>query len=297
MKEYTLKDKLYMSIIYFIIAVVVLLCLYPFLNVVAYSLSGNNPILRGEVTFYPRDIQFDSFKQILAKDSIWRSMYVTILITLGGTFSGLVLTVSAAYALSKDYLKGKKVFLWLILFTMYFGGGIIPTFLVVKELGMLDTLWSLFIPTAMNVFNFIVMRNFFMQLPESLIEAATLDGCNEFRVLTSIVLPLSLPIIATIGLFYAVDYWNDYFNALMYITEPKKYTLQLQLRQLIFSEELSNINSSITGNTGEAVQGSQVLSESLKSASIIVATVPIILVYPWLQKYFVKGVMIGSIKG
>ncbi|MFV0503787.1 MAG: carbohydrate ABC transporter permease [Lachnospirales bacterium] len=297
MREYTFKDKIYMSAIYFIIVLTVIICLYPFLNVVAYSLSGSSAILRGEVTFYPIDIQFQSFKEILSKDTIWRSMYITIVVTLGGTAVGLVLTTLASYALSKDYLKGRKVFLWIILFTMYFGGGIIPTFLVVKELNMLDTLWSLFIPTAMNVFNFIVMRTFFMQLPTSLLEASKLDGCGELRILFYIVLPLSLPILATIGLFYAVDYWNNYFNALMYITEPSKYTLQLQLRQLIFTEELSNINSSVTGASGEVLQGNQVLSESLKSASIIVATVPIILVYPWLQRYFVKGVMLGSVKG
>ena len=173
---------------------------------------------------------------------------------------------------------------------MYFGGGLIPTFLVVKGVGLYDTLGALFIPSAVNVFNFIVMRTFFRSLPSSLEEAARIDGASYLQVLVHIILPLSLPIIATIGLFYAVDYWNSYFNALLYIVSPEKYTLQLRLRSLLFGGELNS-----TANL-EGV-GSMVMSQSLKMATVAVSTLPILVVYPWLQKYFVKGVMVGSVKG
>lgn len=167
----------------------------------------------------------------------------------------------------------------------------IPTFLVVKGVGLYDTLGSLFIPQSVNVFNFIVMRTFFRNLPESLEEAARIDGASYVQVLIKIVLPLSLPIIATMGLFYAVGYWNTYFDALLYIQNPDKYTLQLRLRSLLFGEELNNSNANLEG------MGTQVMTQSLKMATVAVSTIPILVVYPWLQKYFVKGVMIGSVKG
>lgn len=296
--KYTLLESLGNSLNYTVITLLVLICLYPFLNVISYSLSSNRAILSGWITIYPMEFQLQSYQNILSKQSIWQSMGVTIFVTLMGTFIALLLTICAAYALSKKKLKGRMILTMMIMFTMYFGGGIIPTFLVVKGLGLLDSLWSLILPSVMSAFNFIIMRTFFSQLPESLEEAAILDGCNDFSVLIRIVLPLSLPIIATIGLFYAVGYWNEYFTSLMYITTPSKFTLQLKLRQLLFTEELNQLSSvgSSGGNSGEGL-GQMVMPESLKAASIIVSTIPIILVYPWLQKYFVKGVMLGSIKG
>jgi len=172
---------------------------------------------------------------------------------------------------------------------MYFSGGIIPTFLVVKGVGLYDSISALVIPSAMNVFNFIVMRTFFKELPLELEEAARIDGANDMKILFKIALPLSMPIIATIGLFYAVSYWNDYFSALLYIQTPEKFSLQLRLRQLLFAGQINQVSMENLGT--------QVMSESLKMASIVISTIPIILVYPWLQKYFVKGVMLGSVKG
>lgn len=275
----------------FAITVVVLICLYPFLNVIAMSLSSNRAILSGEITFYPKEIQFNSFKEILKKSDIWSSMATTIAVTVFGTLLGLAATIGASYSLSKKKLRGRNVLSLIILFTMFFGGGIIPTFLLIKNLNLLDNILSLILPSAVNVYNFIVMRSFFQQLPDSIEEAAILDGCNDIKCLIRIVLPLSMPIIATIGLFYAVGFWNEYFNSLMYITDPSKFTLQLKLRQLIFTEELNQLSSA-----GEGL-GQNVMAESLKAASIIVSTLPIVIVYPWLQKYFVKGVMLGSVKG
>ena len=216
-------------------------------------------------------------------------MGISVTVTVLGTLLGLVLTVAAAYALSKEKLKGRGILSGFILFTMYFSGGIIPTFLVVKGVGLYDSISALVIPSAMNVFNFIVMRTFFKELPLELEEAARIDGANDMKILFKIALPLSMPIIATIGLFYAVSYWNDYFSALLYIQTPEKFSLQLRLRQLLFAGQINQVSMENLGT--------QVMSESLKMASIVISTIPIILVYPWLQKYFVKGVMLGSVKG
>jgi putative aldouronate transport system permease protein len=276
---------------YGLLTLLAFVCLYPFLNVISYSLSGYNAVLSGKVTFYPVDLNFDAYRQILGKTQIWNSMNTTILVTLMGTSLSLILTIFAAYSLSRDDLPGRKFLTGMILFTMYFSGGMIPTFLVVKGMGLYDTLGALFVPQAVNVFNFIVMRTFFRSLPESLEEAARIDGASYMQVLVKIILPLSLPIIATIGLFYAVGYWNTYFDALLYIQDPDKYTLQLRLRSLLFGEELNNSGASLEG------MGTQVMSKSLKMATVAVSTVPILVVYPWLQKYFVKGVMVGSVKG
>ena len=276
--------------LYLILTVVVLICLYPFLNVVAYSLSGNTAVLSGKVTFYPIDFQLSAYKEILLKQTqIWTAMGISVTVTVLGTLLGLVRTVAAAYALSKEKLKGRGILSGFILFTMYFSGGIIPTFLVVKGVGLYDSISALVIPSAMNVFNFIVMRTFFKELPLELEEAARIDGANDMKILFKIALPLSMPIIATIGLFYAVSYWNDYFSALLYIQTPEKFSLQLRLRQLLFAGQINQVSMENLGT--------QVMSESLKMASIVISTIPIILVYPWLQKYFVKGVMLGSVKG
>ena len=248
-------------------------------------------MLSGRVTFYPIDLTIEAYKQILGRTTIWTAMRTTVLVTLLGTALSLVLTILAAYGLSIQDLPGRRVMTGFILFTMYFGGGMIPTFLVVKGVGLYDTLGALFIPQAVNVFNFIVMRTFFRNLPESLEEAARIDGASYMQVLVKIVLPLSLPIIATIGLFYAVGYWNTYFDALLYIQDPNKYTLQLRLRSLLFGEELNNSGVNLEG------LGTQVMTQSLKMATVAVSTIPILIVYPWLQKYFVKGVMVGSVKG
>lgn len=282
------------SLGYLFICLVVLIftivCFYPFLYVVAMSFSSTNAILSGKVVLFPVEFQLTAYEEILKKKQIWDSIGVTIQSTLFGTALSLVLTILAAYSLSKKDLKGRKILAGLILFTMYFGGGIIPTLLVVKGVGLYDTVASLYIPNAVSVFNFIVIRTFFRELPPDLEEAAFLDGANHLQILSRVVMPLSKPIIATIGLFYAVGYWNDYFSALLYIQDPTKYSLQLRLRSLLFTEELNTIGA------GD-MAGTPVMAESLKMASIVVGTIPIILIYPWLQKYFVKGVMLGSVKG
>lgn len=293
MKKKNKKQKftIFDVLMYGFVGIMAIACLYPFLNVIAYSFSGANAVLSNDVTFYPKDFTLAAYKNIFARPSIWNAMRTTVMITLIGTSLSLVLTIAAAYALSYDNLPGKKVFSGLILFTMYFSGGIIPTFLVVRNLGMYDSLLALIVPNAISVFNFVVMRTFFREIPRELYEAAQIDGATEMQVLFKVVLQLSLPIIATIGLFYAVSYWNDYFQALLYISDGDKYTLQLRLRSLLFANELKSDAANAEGI------GTQVMSQSLKMAAIAVSTIPIILVYPWLQKYFVKGMTLGSVKG
>lgn len=278
-------------VLYFFIAVAVILCLYPFLNMLAYSLSGYNAVLSGKVTLFPVDITLDAYRAVVKRPQLWLAMKTTIEVTLAGTALSLVLTVIAAYSLSRKNLPGRSILTGIIMFTMYFSGGTIPTFLIVKQVGLYDSLGSLFIPQAVNVFNFIVMRTFFRQLPEELEEAAKIDGASYMKVLIKIILPLSTAILATIGLFYAVGYWNTYFDALLYIQDPDKYTLQLRLRSLLFSSELNSSGTTVEENN------IQVMGQSLKMACVVFSTVPILVVYPWLQKYFVKGMLLGSVKG
>lgn len=291
LKENTVIKKMSAGMLlnYVLITILAFACLYPFLNVLATSLSGYNPVLSGKVTFYPIDFTIEAYKQILGRTTIWTAMRTTVAITLMGTMLSLILTILAAYSLSIEDLPGRKFMTGMILFTMYFGGGMIPTFLVVKGVGLYNTLGALFIPQSISVFNFIVMRTFFKGLPESLKDAARIDGASYLMILLKIVLPLSLAVIATIGLFYAVGYWNSYFDALIYIQDGDKYTLQLRLRSLLFGNEL--------GNAADDVGGTVVMPQSLKMATVVVSTLPILVVYPWLQKYFVKGVMLGSVKG
>ena len=283
------KFSIGIAVIYVLITLLALICLYPFLNVLACSLSGYNPVLSGKVTFYPIDFTIEAYKQILGRTTIWTAMRTTVLITLLGTALSLALTILAAYGLSIQDLPGRRVMTGFILFTMYFGGGMIPTFLVVKGVGLYNTLGALFIPQSISVFNFIVMRTFFRELPDSLQDAARIDGASYLQVLFKIILPLSLAVIATIGLFYAVGYWNSYFDALIYIQDGDKYTLQLRLRNMLFGSEL--------GNAADDVGGTVVMPQTLKMATVVVSTLPILVVYPWLQKYFVKGGMLGSVKG
>lgn len=290
-----MKKKKHISagqiIMYAVVIFFVVICLYPFLNVLAYSFSDATAVMSGNVSLIPVGFQIDAYKQILKQAQIWTAMNVSVIVTITGTALGLILTTCAAYALSKEDLKGRSVLTGFMLFTMYFSGGIIPTFMVVKGVGLYDTIASLVIPSAMNVFNFIIMRTFFKNIPLELKEAAFLDGATDMKILVKIVIPLSLPIIATVGLYYAVSYWNDYFSALLYIQSPEKFSLQLRLRQILFADQLNNLANS--ADSGSA----NVMSETLKMACITLTTLPIIVIYPWLQKYFVKGTMVGAVKG
>ena len=260
--------------------------LYPVLYVIAASFSEETAILRGDVFLWPVNSHVKAYQKVFQYPLLWRSYGNTLLYTFLGTAINLVLTVLGAWALSQKKMLGRRFFTLMCTFTMFFNGGMIPTFLVIRELRLLNTIWAILLPGAVSTYNMILMRTFFMQIPQSLVEAAELDGCRDFGVLIRIVLPLSLASLMTIGMFYAVAHWNSYFTAVLYLSKPELYPLQIILRQVVLLNEIVE-NSSSTEN---------VMAEGIKYATIVVAMLPMLCVYPFVQRYFVQGVMIGSVK-
>ena len=260
--------------------------LYPVLYVIAASFSEETAILKGDVFILPVKAHVKAYQKVFQYPLLWQSYGNTLLYTFSGTAINLLLTVFGAWALSQKKLVGRRFLTLMCTFTMFFSGGMIPTFLVVKELKLLNTIWAMVLPGAVSTYNMILMRTFFRQIPESLVEAAELDGCRDFGVLFRIVLPLSLASLMTIGMFYAVGHWNSYFSAVLYLSKPEMYPLQIILRQVVLMNEIVE-NASSTEN---------VMAEGIKYATIVVAMLPILCVYPFVQRYFVKGVMIGSVK-
>ncbi|PYG85840.1 putative aldouronate transport system permease protein [Ruminiclostridium sufflavum DSM 19573] len=288
---YKISNRIFDFFVIIITVIAALLCLLPLVNVFATSLSSNSAILASKVYLLPVETTFESYKAIFKDASMIRSLIFTVFLTIVYTLVGMILTICAAYPLTKKRLKGRNIILLMIIFTMYFSGGLIPDYILIKNLNLLDKMWSLVLPGAISAYNLIVLKSFFTSLPESLEESAILDGCNDIGVLFRIVLPLSKPVLATLSLFYAVGKWNSFMDALFYINDTKLYPLQLKLYQIIVNSQ--GIDASI----GEGNMSQNVLPESLEAACVIFATVPILLVYPWLQKYFVTGIMVGSVKG
>ncbi|MGQ7890221.1 carbohydrate ABC transporter permease [Paenibacillus sp. WC2504] len=269
-----------------------LVTLLPFIYIISVSFAEPEEVLRRGFILFPTSFSLEGYRYIFSTQTIVNSLFVTIGITVVGTFINLLFTSLLAYPLSRQDFEGRKLFMMLIVFTMLFHGGILPTFLVVKALGMLNSYWSLLIPNAISAFNLIVVVSFFRQLPEGLEEAAKIDGCSDVGLLFRIVLPLSTPVLATFALFYAVGHWNTFFNAIMYINDSKMWPIQVWLRQIVILSQ---------GGIGDSTQFDQNYiappSQIIKMAVIVISTVPILLVYPFLQKHFAKGVMIGSVKG
>lgn len=276
-----------------VILLVSLTCLLPFVNMAAISLSSKSAILRGDVTFWPVETDFTAYKAISADASMIRSLFYTVGITVAYTALAMVMTVLMAYPLTKKRLRGRGFFSFLALFTMYFSGGTIPIYLNIKELGLLDTPWSLILPGMLSTYNMIILKSFFTALPKELEEAAFIDGANDFQVLLRIYLPLSMASIATLTLFYAVGKWNSFQDALYYITTKAYQPLQLKLYHIIKGSQAVDIAAMEGGS--QTVASS--VSESIEPAAIIFATLPILVVYPFVQRYFVSGVTIGAIKG
>ena len=280
-----------------ILAICVLLlvstCVFPFLNVIAISLSSKSAILRGDVNFIPKEFTCLAYDVIFKDQSMIQSLFFTVELTVIYTAMAMMLTILLAYPLSRERLKGKRFFTLMVMFTMYFSGGLIPTYLNIRNLGMIDTIWALILPGVISTYNVVIMKSFFLGLPRELEEAATIDGANDFQVLFRIILPLSLPSIATLSLFYAVGKWNSFSDALYYINSRSLQPLQLKLYYLIKGITSVEI-SMVEGNAADAGRN---VSESIESASIIFATLPILAVYPFIQKYFVQGATIGAVKG
>lgn len=280
-------------IVYLIAAVIIMIVLYPLLFVVSASFSDPARVLSGEVWLLPKGPTLEAYNNILHNDQIWIGYRNSILYTVVGTLINITMTLLAAYPLSRPDLPGRKGLMLIITLTMFFSGGLIPSYLLVKSLGMVDTMWALIIPGAISTYNLIVMRTYFQSsIPWELQEAAHIDGCSNWRLLVSIILPLSKPILAVMVLFYAVGHWNAFFNALIYIRSEHLYPLQLILREILMISQSAGVDG---GNVG--MEEKILLSESIKYAVIIVSSLPVLVMYPFVQRHFVKGVMIGSIKG
>jgi ABC-type sugar transport system, permease component len=276
---------------FILLLVCTLLCLAPFLHLLAISLSSSRPIISGEVSLWPVELTFEAYTKVFSDSSMIRSLGFTVMMTGVFTVLCMLFTIAIGYPLSKRLLKGRKTLMFIVVITMFFSGGIIPEYVLVRNLQLLDSMWALILPGLINPFYLIILVTFFSNIPDSLEESAEIDGSSHFRTLISIILPLSLPVIATLSLFYAVGRWNGFTDTLMYITSPELYPLQLKLYQLIQNNMITDLMQM------EGTQMKLVVPESLKAASVMFATVPILIVYPWLQRYFVSGVMLGAVKG
>ncbi|MHA6481981.1 carbohydrate ABC transporter permease [Paenibacillus sp. strain BS8-2] len=289
-EDRTVGGRVFAAVNYTLLAIIALVTVLPFLHVVAGSFTTSAEMAVKKFILFPTVWSFDAYKFIFSTDTIFRAMSVSVGITLFGTLFSMLLTALMAYGLSRRDLDGRRGIMFLVVFTMLFSGGLIPTFLVVRELGMIDSYLALVVPTSISAFNLIIMRNFFQNIPEGLEESAKIDGCNDFGILFRIVLPLSMPAIATLSLFYAVTYWNTYLSAILYLNDSLKWPIQVLLRQIVVLASGMDYSSDLDSAVPPPDQ-------TIKMAVIVVATLPILMVYPFLQKHFAKGAMLGSIKG
>lgn len=287
-------NRLFHVINYTLLIFVFLIVAYPLYSVLIASISNPSMVGTGQVLFWPKDITFEGYKGIFVNDQIMTGYKNSLIYTVTGVFFSVITTVPAAYALSRKKLPGRKLLMLLIIFTMYFNGGMIPTYLVVNNLKLTNTMWSMVLPLMIMPYNLIIARSFFeSSLPEELREAAMLDGCTELQYFRKIVLPLSSAIIAIMILFYGVAQWNTYFNALLYIKDQALYPLQLVLRNILIENQ---VPADMIGDVAQAAIRAE-RAELIKYVSIIVSAAPLLILYPFVQKHFVKGVMVGSVKG
>jgi len=289
MKATRWQDRIGPGIIYFVLASLAVIVVYPFIHVIAVSLSGRGEALRSGFHFFPRDFEWTSYRELLNYPFIWSGYSNTIFRMVAGTFLTLIVTVCAAYPLSRPDFPAKRFLTLLLLFTMIFEGGIVPNYLLMKDLHLLNSLWVYVLPTAANAFQVLVMLSFFRSLPVALIEAARIDGARDTGILFRIVLPLSIPPLVTIGLWSMVHHINAFMDNLLYVTDQSKFVLQQVVRQILIENKVDPFTTA-TNLVPPA-------PESLKMASVIVCTLPVLVVYPFLLKYFEKGTMIGSVKG
>lgn len=271
--------------------VLIFLTLYPLFYLFVVSISDGDAVSKGMVHFWPVGVNFNTYELILSDPSIIKSYGNTLLYTSVGTLINMIMTILCAYPLSKQEMYGRSVFTVMIVITMFFSGGLIPGYLLVYNLGMMNTMWAVVVPGAISAWNMFIMRTSFQSIPKELFESATIDGANIWRILWKIVLSVSIPMIATISMFYAVGHWNSYFSALIYLNEKAKYPMQILLRNLVIEGDMSTQTQELSGAYAA------VTATNIKYAVIIIAIAPILMVYPFIQKYFIKGVMIGSLKG
>lgn len=285
-------ERVFEGINLFILIILGALMLFPFLNLLAKSFSSNNAITTGKVVIWPVDVTLVSYKYVVGEAQFWNSLKVSLTITIAGTAGAMLITCLTAYPLSKTWLYGRKALVLYFVFTMLFSGGMVPSYLLMRTLGIINTIWVLIVPAMLGVYNMILLKNFFEEIPEAVEESAQLDGAGNVRILWSIVLPMSLPAMATIGLFYAVGYWDNYMTGLLYITKPELRPLQTYLYVLV--TQVMNLDETASMSD---LENAALNTEAIRAATIMLACVPIMCVYPFLQKYFVKGMRVGSVKG
>lgn len=275
--------------IYVLVGAMGLVTVYPFWDTLVVSIMPLNEYLASTFHLVAKQPTIETYRYILGMPALWQSYRVTVVVTAVGSVINMVMTTLTAYALSRRDLKGRRVIMALIVFTMMFSGGIIPLYVLVRQLGIMDSIWALILPGAIATYNLIIMRAFFATLPESLEESGRIDGANDFTILLRIMVPISMPAIATISLFYAVGHWNAYINAVMFISDRAKWTLQLYLRAMLYENEAAW--------SGGAIDDPFLLGQPIKMATVMVSVVPIMLIYPFFQRYFTQGVLLGAVKG
>ncbi len=288
-------DKIYYALMNTFLFVFFLIILLPLINVVASSFSNSVAVNQGRVLFWPVEPTLEGYKAVFEYPGIWRAYGNTFIYTITGTLVNLAMTLIAAYPLARKGLPFKGIVVALFMFTMLFSGGTIPGYLLVKNLGMIDTIWAMIVPGAISVYNMIIARTFIQNIPDDIEEAAKIDGCSDFRYFFEMVLPLSKTVIAVLALYYAVGHWNDYFTAFLYMMDPDKMPLQITLRAILIKNSFTEA-SGVTIDE-ETMLNNQARQDLLKYSLIIVSSVPILVLYPFIKKFFMKGVMLGAVKG
>lgn len=287
-------DKIYYTFVYIILSLLLLITLYPLIYIVSASFSSAQAVTSGKVFLWPVELGVDGYEAVFKHPNILNSYKNSFVYTVVGTLVNMAMTMIAAYPLSRRDMPHKGLFMFLFTFTMMFNGGMVPDYILLKDLRMIDTMWALIIPGAINVFNLILVRTFIMNsIPEALLEASRIDGCSDAKYFWSILLPLSKPVMAVVTLYYAVAHWNSYFQAFLYLYNEKLYPLQLVLREILVANSM-DVNMINDPAMAEAQQN---LADLLKYSLIVVSSAPVLILYPFVKKFFVKGVMIGSIKG
>jgi putative aldouronate transport system permease protein len=269
--------------------------LYPLLNMLSISMSNQFAILRAEVTFYPKGLDLSTYHLIFANQDLWLSIGNSLFVAFAGCAAGLILTCIAAYPLAFGDFYGKKIYNILILFTMWFNGGIIPTFLTIRQLGLYDSLWALILNSALVAYNVVIVRSYFQSIPMSVVESARIDGANDYLILFRLIIPLSKPVLATVALWIIVGHWNDYLNSLIFLSSRQNFTLQLILKELVLNAEASIHNVSVASDV--TTSGAAALGPQMRNGVLVVSMIPMIILYPFVQRYFISGVMLGSVKG
>lgn len=291
-------DRIFLVCVYIFVTLALIVTLYPLIYILSASMSDPAAVRTGRMVLWPVDVTLQGYRVILQNASLCRGYYNTIIYTVVGTSINLLLTIPAGYVLSRDDFQLKGFVTKMMVITMFISGGMIPTYILVNNLGITNTMWALVLPGAASVYNIVITRVFMSTtIPDELTEAAVMDGANNFKIFTAVVLPLSKPIIAVMALFYGIGHWNNFFNALLYLDDRSLYPLQMVLREILVLQDLASNPDVISEEQALYAHSQQQLAAVMKYGVMVVATAPVIMVYPFLQKYFVKGVMLGSIKG